>query len=152
MDVPEELPDIPVGAAVAEERVVVQDDSLAIDADGHLLYDHLEVAHEALADTLHIMVAQDEVLAAGEGAEDGVPESGATMREIPKVEHDAVFRHRLPPAMDKLCIHLLRVVERPVAVADDVLVPEMSVGCEPDLVRGKGGDLGGHDKIRYSCF
>ena len=67
MDVAEELPDVAVGAAVAEERVVVQHNSLPANADDHLLCDLLESAHIALADGLYVVVAQDEVLAAGEG-------------------------------------------------------------------------------------
>ena len=82
VDVAKELPNVPVGTAVAEEGIVVQDDSLPTYADRHLLGDHLEVAHEALSDALHIMVAQDEVLAAGKGAEDVIPEPGTAMREI----------------------------------------------------------------------
>jgi len=144
MDVAEELPDIPVGAAVAEEGVVVEDDGLSAHADGHLLGDEFEAAHEALTDALHVMVAQDEVLAAGEGAEDVVPEPGAAEREIPQVEHDAVFRHRIPPAADELRIHFLHIAERSVAEANDILVPEMRVRREPDLLRGEGWDLGRH--------
>ena len=100
MDVAEELPDVPIGATVAEEWVVVQDDSLSANAYGHLLGNHFEVAHKGLADALHIVVPQDEVLAAGKVAEDVVPEPGAAVGKVSQVEHDAVFRHRFPPATD----------------------------------------------------
>ena len=82
MHVPKELPYVPIGSAVAEERIVVQHNSLPSHADSHLLADCLEVVHKALVDTFHIMVAEDEILAAGEGAEDVVPESGTAVRKV----------------------------------------------------------------------
>ena len=152
MDVTEELPDVSIRAAIAEEGIVVQDDSLSAHADGHLLGDEFEVTHEALPDALHVVVAQNEVFAAGEGAENIVPEPGAAVSEVPQVEYDAVLRHRFPPAADKLCVHLFGIPKRTVAEADDVLVPKVGVGREPYLVRGKGGDLGGHTLIFSAKF
>ena len=149
VDVPEELPDVAVRAAIAEEGVVVQDDGLPANADGHLLGDQLESAHIALAESLYVVVAQDEVLAAGEGAEDVVPKAGVAVCKVPEVEDDAVLRYGFLPATDELGIHLLRVSERAVAVADDALVAEVGVGGEKHLVRFEFVDLFGHVLNRF---
>ena len=132
VNVPEELPDIPVRASVAEEGVVVQNDSLTAHADGHLLGDVLEAPHVALTEAFHVVVAQYKVFAAGEGAEDVVPEARTAVSEVPKVKDSAVFGYGCPPAADELGIHLLCVPKRPVAEADDVFMAEVGVGGEPD--------------------
>ena len=147
MNVAEELPDVPIGAAVAEEGVVVEDDSLASHADGHLLGDEFELAHIALPEAFHIMIAEDEVLAAGEGAEDVVPEARTAVSEVPQMEDDAVLRDGLPPAANQFGIHLLRVLERTVAITYDVLVAEMGVGSEPDVFGVEFIDLFGHSVL-----
>ena len=134
VDVAEELPDVSVGAAVAEEGVVVQDDSLPTHAYGHLLSNEFKQTHEALADALHIVVPQNEIFAAGEDAENVVPKPGTAVCEIAQVELDAIFWHRVPPAADEFRVHLLGVAERPIAETDDVFVPEVGVGREPYLI------------------
>ena len=130
----EELPDVTVGAAVAEERIVVEDDSLPAYTDGHLLGDQFEVAHESLADGFHVVVAQDEVFVAGEGIEDIIPKARTAVGEIAQVEDDAIVRNGLPPSSDEFGIHLRCIYEWSVAESDDVLVAEMGVGGEPDVL------------------
>ena len=71
------------------------------------------------------------------------------MGEVPEVEDDSILRNSFPPATDELGIHLLRVPEWPVAVADNVLVTEMGVGGEPDFLGSEFMDLFGHVLI---CF
>lgn len=150
MHVPEELPYVPIGSAVAEEWIVVQYNSLPSHADSHLLADCLEVVHKALVDTFHIMVAEDEILAAGEGAEDVVPESGTAVRKVAQVEYDSVFRYRIPPAADELSVHLLNIIEWPITESDDVLVPEVSIRGKPNQIWREGGDSRGHS-ICFFC-
>ena len=134
VDVSEELPDVTVGAAVAEERIVVEDDSLPAYTDGHLLGDQFEVAHESLADGFHVVVAQNEVFVAGEGIEDIIPKARTAVGEIAQVEDDAIVRNGLPPSSDEFGIHLRRIYEWSVAESDDVLVAEVGVGGEPDVL------------------
>ena len=125
VDVSEELPDVTVGAAVAEERIVVEDDSLPAYTDGHLLGDQFEVAHESL---------EDEVFVAGEGIEDIIPKARTAVGEIAQVEDDAIVRNGLPPSSDEFGIHLRCIYEWSVAESDDVLVAEVGVGGEPDVL------------------
>lgn len=134
VDVSEELPDVTVGAAVAEERIVVEDDSLPPYTDGHLLGDQFEVAHESLADGFHVVVAQNEVFVAGEGIEDIIPKARTAVGEIAQVEDDTIVRNGLPPSSDEFGIHLRRIYEWSVAESDDVLVAEVGVGGEPDVL------------------
>ena len=134
MNVAEELPDIPIGTAVTEEWIVVEDDGLSTHADGHLLGDMFEFTHVPLAETFHVVVAKDEVFVAGECTQDVVPEARTAVSEVSKVENNTVARDGLPPAFDELGVHLLRVFERTIAEADDVLVTEVGVRCEPDVI------------------
>lgn len=76
VDVPEELPDVPVGAAVAEEGIVVQDYALPADADGHLLGHEFEALHETLLDALHVMITENKVYLPVEPVDDVVPVAG----------------------------------------------------------------------------
>ena len=55
------------------------------------------------------------------------------MGKVPEMKDDAVLRDGFPPAADEFGIHLLCILERPVAEADDVLMAEVCVRCEPDL-------------------
>lgn len=134
MNVTEELPDIPIGTSVTEEWIVVEDDGLAAHADGHLLDDMFEFTHVPLAEAFHVVVAQDEVFVAWQCAENVIPEVRTAVSEVSKVENNTVARYGLPPASNEFGIHLFRILERPVAESDDVLVTEVGVRCEPDVI------------------
>lgn len=136
MDMAEELPDIPVRAAIAQERIVIQDDTLPSYANGHLLSHELEALHEALLDVLHIMVSENEIDFSVKPVHDIVPISGAPHAEISEVKHDTVFRDCFVPSADEFFIHFSGIPKRAAAETNDVLVAEMRVGCEPEVVSG----------------
>lgn len=133
MNMAEQLPDIPVGPAISQERIVVEHNGLTTNADGHLLGDMFETSHDSLLDLLHVVVPEDKVDPAVQPADDLVPLLGTAEGEVPEVEDEAVRRDGLVPAADKGFIHVRYVPERPGTVAEDVFVVKMCVGGEPDL-------------------
>lgn len=135
VDVSEKLPHIPIGPAIGEERVVIEDDALATDADGHLLGDMLETVHETLLHLFHVVVPEDEVNLTIQSTEDVVPFLGAAEREIPKVEDDPVRRDGRVPVLHKGAIHLRDVPEGPGTKPEDILMVEVGVRGEPDPLR-----------------
>ena len=135
VDVAEELPDIPVSAAIGQEGVMVEDDALPTHSDGHLLGNICEALHEALLDVLHVMVPQDEIDPSVEPAQDVIPFMRVPEGEVAQVEHHAILRNGLVPVLHEDVVHLGDIPEGTVAVAKDVLMEEMRVGSEPDIVR-----------------
>ena len=131
----EELPYVPVRAAVAEEGVVVQDNALSAHTDGHLLGHELEALYEALLDVLHVMVPENEVNLPVESVHDVIPIARMPHAEISKVKHDTILRNGLVPSADEFFIRFSGIRKGPAAETDDVLMAEMRVGCEPDVIR-----------------
>ena len=132
--VAEQLPHIPIRAAIGEEGVMVQDDALSAYADGHLLGHELEAAHESLLDVLHVVVAQNQVDLAVQAVHDVVPVLRSAKAEVTQMEHDTIVRYGLVPATDDFLVHHHSIGKWPAAEANDVLVVEMRVCREPDLV------------------
>lgn len=128
------LPGIPVTPSVSKEWVVVKDDGLAADPDGHLLGDMDELSHEPALHELHVVVAEDEIDVAVELVQNVVPLLLATEAEIAEVEDGSVLRNGLVPATDEFGVHLLDGSERPLAEPDDVLVPKVCVRGEPHIL------------------
>ena len=58
------------------------------------------------------------------------------------MEYIAIGRHDFVPVADKGLVHLLDVVERAIAVSDDILVKEMRVRGEVDILPRKAVDDG----------
>lgn len=133
----EELPYVPVRPAVTQERIVVQDNALAADTNGHLLGHKFEALHEALLDVLHVMVPENEVNLPVESVHDVIPIARMPHAEISEVEHDTVFRDCFVPSADEFFIHFSDIPKRAAAETDDVLVAEMRVGSEPKILRFK---------------
>ena len=131
----EELPYVPVRPAVTQERIVVQDNALAADTNGHLLGHKFEALHEALLDVLHVMVPENEVNLPVESVHDVIPITRMPHAEISEVEHDTVFRDCFVPSADEFFIHFSGIPKWAFAETDDVLVAEMRVGSEPDVIR-----------------
>ena len=129
-----QLPHIPVRAAVGEEGVVVQDDALTSNTNGHLLGHELEASHKSLLDVLHIVVAQNQIYLAVQAVHDVVPVLRPAEAEVSQVEHDAVLRNGLVPSADDFLVHLRSTSKGPAAEANDVLVAEMRICRKPDVV------------------
>lgn len=124
---PEKLPYTMIGPSVTEEWIVVENNDLVADTDGHLLGDKFEPAHKSLPFIFHVVVAQDEVFFAGKGAKDLFLVARFALGEVSQVEDDTVLRHGFPPAPDELRVHLLGIFEGPVAEAYDIFMAKMSV-------------------------
>ena len=105
MYVPKQLPGVAVAAAVSQERIVVEDDGLAPNADSHLLSNMLETLHEAPLSLLHVMVPQDEVYPSVQAAQDLVPFLRSSEREVSEVKHHPFRWNGLVPPADEFLVH-----------------------------------------------
>ena len=137
MHVPEELPDIPIGTSVAQERIVIEDDALATNAYGHLLRYLLKTMCIPGAHVLDIVISKDQIYLPMEPVHDVVPVGGVSLTEVTQVEYDAVFRDGFVPAADEFIIHFGGIPEGTVAECNDVVVAEMGIGSKPDVVQAK---------------
>ena len=73
------------------------------------------------------MISQNEVYLSVETRKGRAPFRISAESKISEMEHSAVRRHNLVPVPDKCLVHLFDVIERAIAVPDDVWVVEMRV-------------------------
>lgn len=109
MHMAEELPDVTVGTAIAEKRIVVEYDTLFSHTDGHLLGHLFKALHEALLDILHVVVPKDKINLSVKQGHDTVPAGGFPQAEITQMEYDAVLRYDFVPTPDELLIHFINI-------------------------------------------
>lgn len=107
---------------------------LSANTNGHLLGDEFKAVHKTLSEVFDVMVSQNEVFTASEGANHVIPKTRSAMGEITQMEDNAIIRHGFPPSADEFGIHLLYISERPAAETDNVLMSEVGVRGEPDLI------------------
>src|SRR4051794_5517338 len=113
-------------------RVVAEHDQLIPDLDFGKLLPPAELSGDLLGSCIVVTLDEEDVLAADSTAvrEGVLPVSAAEVAE--KVNRVSLGDASIQPC-EYLVVHVGYSRERPVAVANDVLMSEVKVGGEPDL-------------------
>ena len=99
------------------------------------LYAHLhgymlKSLNKTLSYYLQIVVAHDEKDSAVQSVEHIRPFCSITKAEVSQMEHDIITTYHAVPVGNYCLVHLLHVLERTIAVPDDVRMTEMRIGCK----------------------
>ncbi len=128
MDVPEQLPDISlVSTLEAEKRIVVEVDFLFSYLYPHLHGDVFKAPDKSLSYILQVVVTENQEYTAIKTIEHLSPFGCASKTEVSEMEDDVIIADRLIPVSYQCLVHLCRILERPLAVADYICVVEVGV-------------------------
>lgn len=128
---PEQLPYIGlVSTLETEERIVAEVDFLFPYLYSHLHGDVFKATDKSLTDILQVVVTENQVYTAIKPVKYLGPFRGSAETEVSEMEDDVIIADCLIPVSYQCLVHLCRILERSLAVADYICVIEVGVGVK----------------------